>query len=169
MIKQSTLNRIKIDIGDKNYGKARDRLHSLIFSYPNELHLRKQLGDIYYHLDYPEMAGRYWFLEEIKTPEMELACTLFTKSFKTDNEIRGKLKFKGNISELKSDYAIEKLKSIGYIPIVSLSDQVVEKTNNASKGNPLLAKLFPVGCVVLIALVVIFAIVGFATVITNIF
>ncbi len=49
-IPRKTLKRIEEDIENNNLGKARDRLHGLIFTYPNELHLRKQLGDIYYKL-----------------------------------------------------------------------------------------------------------------------
>ena len=42
-IPRKTLKRIEEDIENNNLGKARDRLHGLIFTYPNELHLRKQL------------------------------------------------------------------------------------------------------------------------------
>ncbi len=40
-IPRKTLKRIEEDIENNNLGKARDRLHGLIFTYPNELHLRK--------------------------------------------------------------------------------------------------------------------------------
>lgn len=41
-IPRKTLKRIEEDIENNNLGKARDRLHGLIFTYPNELHLRKK-------------------------------------------------------------------------------------------------------------------------------
>ncbi|AIW86484.1 hypothetical protein bwei_3876 [Bacillus mycoides] len=59
IIPKKTLKRIEKDIENNNLGKARDRLHGLITTYPNELALRKKLGDIYFTLQYPEMAGRY--------------------------------------------------------------------------------------------------------------
>lgn len=68
-IKPKALHKIQKGIGNNNVGKARDRLHGLISTYPNALQLRKQLGDIYYQLQNPAMAGRYWYLEEEKTAE----------------------------------------------------------------------------------------------------
>ena len=160
MIKQSTLDKIETDIAERNYGKARDRLHSLIFSYPNDLDLRKQLGDIYYHLDYPEMAGRYWFLEEIKTPEMELACNLFTQSSKSDDVIRSKLKFKGNISELNNDYAIDKLKSLGYRPMDPQLDLIEKIPIQLTTKQIIQNNLIRFGCAAILGLTLLFAIIG---------
>ena len=73
IIPEKTLKRIEKDIENNNLGKARDRLHGLITTYPNELALKK-LGDIYFTLQYPEMAGRYWYLEKEKTDVMHAAC-----------------------------------------------------------------------------------------------
>lgn len=53
IIPKKTLKRIEKDIENNNLGKARDRLHGLITTYPNELALRKKLGDIYFTLQYP--------------------------------------------------------------------------------------------------------------------
>lgn len=41
IIPKKTLKRIEKDIENNNLGKARDRLHGLIATYPNELALRK--------------------------------------------------------------------------------------------------------------------------------
>ncbi|MED3728456.1 DUF6584 family protein [Priestia filamentosa] len=91
-----TLKKIEEDIKKNDLGKARDRLHGLISTYPNELALRKKLGDIYFLLKYPDMAGRYWYLEENKTPEMVEACLQFEKSMGNDPIAIAKgLKFKG--------------------------------------------------------------------------
>ncbi|EJR56940.1 hypothetical protein IIM_00348 [Bacillus cereus VD107] len=47
-VPEKTLKKIENDIENNNLGKARDRLHGLIATYPNELSFRKRLGDIYY-------------------------------------------------------------------------------------------------------------------------
>lgn len=81
-------------------GKARDRLHGLISTFPNELDLRKKLGDIYFKLKYPAMAGRYWYLEKNKTPGMIKACIVFENSMGNDvNKIARALKYKGDIED----------------------------------------------------------------------
>ncbi|MCI0765026.1 DUF6584 family protein [Bacillus sp. TL12] len=96
-MKEKTLIRIEKDIENHDLGKARDRLHGLIQAYPEDLSLRKKLGDIYFRLQYPTMAGRYWYLEENKTPEMLQACQQFEKSMgNSPNEIVRALKFKGD-------------------------------------------------------------------------
>ncbi|WP_432363837.1 DUF6584 family protein [Sporosarcina sp. UB5] len=88
-------------------GKARDRLHGLISTYPNELELRKKLGDIYFELKYPAMAGRYWYLEKNKTPQMVKACMQFENSMGHDmNKIARALKYKGDM-ELLEGLAID--------------------------------------------------------------
>jgi hypothetical protein len=98
----NTLKRIEEDIKNNDLGKARDRLHVLISTSPNELELRKKLGDIYSELKYPSMAGRYWYLEDNKTPEMVKACIEFEKTLGNDpNRIAMALKYKGNIEILK--------------------------------------------------------------------
>jgi hypothetical protein len=44
---ETTLQNVELDIAAGNYDKARDRLLGLISTYPNELSLRRKLGDIY--------------------------------------------------------------------------------------------------------------------------
>jgi hypothetical protein len=92
-----TLKKVEEDIKNNDLGKARDRLHGLIATYPNEIKLRKKLGDIYWELKYPSMAGRYWYLAESKTQEMIQACQKFEGSLGNDPiKILRSLKFKGD-------------------------------------------------------------------------
>jgi hypothetical protein len=102
-VSEKTLEKIEKDILQNDLGKARDRLHGLILTYPNELELRKRLGDIYSALRYPSRAGLYWYLEQNKTPEMKLACINFEKSM-GNNPIRiaKALKFKGDCEVIKN-------------------------------------------------------------------
>jgi len=101
-VSKKTLKKIENDILQNELGKARDRMHGLIQTYPNELDLRKRLGDIYSALRYPSRAGLYWYLEQNKTPEMRLACIKFEKSM-GNNPIRiaKALKFKGDCDVIK--------------------------------------------------------------------
>ena len=79
MPKPETLKRIERDIAAGNLGKARDRLHGLILSYPEDLSLRFRLAEVYRQLQYPAMAGRYWYLEEQRTEEMRQAVAEFER------------------------------------------------------------------------------------------
>ncbi|TDL83396.1 DNA helicase [Peribacillus frigoritolerans] len=138
----NTLLKIEEDIKKNDLGKARDRLHGLIATYPDELELRRKLGDIYYELKYPSMAGRYWYLEKNKTPEMQHACIEFEKSmgnnpfqivralkFKGDKEILKNLEFSDNFSPVQKkvteklleepeDSVIDKLLVVGCLSVI---------------------------------------------------
>ncbi|WP_141432463.1 DUF6584 family protein [Bacillus sp. 03113] len=149
-----TLKKIEEDIDKNDLGKARDRLHGLISTYPNELELRRKLGDIYSELKYPSMAGRYWYLEMNKTPEMVKACIQFEKSMGNDPiRVARALKFKGDREILKR---------------LQL-DQVISPIQNKVKENlqeepepedPLKNKLIIFGCFSIIILTIIFALIG---------
>jgi hypothetical protein len=105
-MKEETLSRIQADIASSDLGKARDRLHGLIATYPDDLALRLRLGQVYWELRYPSMAGRYWYLEEEKTPDMTAACLLFERSCGGNpvNLLLG-LKFRGDIERIRDTYA----------------------------------------------------------------
>ncbi|WP_370075335.1 DUF6584 family protein [Lysinibacillus sp. RC46] len=149
-----TLKGIEEDIKNDDLGKARDRLHGLISTFPNELELRKKLGDIYFELKYPAMAGRYWYLEENKTPLMVHACIEFEKSMGNDiNNIARALKYKGDIELLKGMeldpallYKVKELVEEPDVPIEFKED-----------------KLIILGCLSIIILIFIFALVGVYT------
>jgi hypothetical protein len=151
----NTLKKIEEDILKNDLGKARDRLHGLISTYPNELELRKKLGEIYFELKYPSMAGRYWYLEENKTPEMVKACIEFEKSMGNDpNRIARALKYKGNIEILKR-LELEQA-------ITSLQNQVKEKLVEEPEDS-LEDKLVTFGCLSILILIIIFTLIGVYT------
>ncbi|MGM7722155.1 DUF6584 family protein [Metabacillus sp. Hm71] len=153
----NTLKKIEEDILKNDLGKARDRLHGLISTYPNELELRKKLGEIYFELKHPSMAGRYWYLEENKTPEMIKACIVFEKSMGNDPiRIARALKYKGNTEILKR---------------LEL-DQAITSTQNKVKEilmeepepeDSLEDKLVTFGCLSIIILIIIFTLIGVYT------
>ncbi|MFF2450567.1 DUF6584 family protein [Neobacillus sp. NPDC058068] len=150
-----TLKRIEEDIKNNDLGKARDRLHGLISTYTNELELRKKLGDIYFELKYPSMAGRYWYLEEHKTPEMVKACIAFEKSMGNNpNRIARALKYKGNIEIIKRlelDQAITSIQK-------NVKEKLVEEPEDL-----LVDKLVLYGCLSIIVLIIIFTLIGVYT------
>ena len=64
MTKESILARVGVDVASGDLGKARDRLHTLVFEHPDDLLLRERLAEVYDSLQQPAQAGRYWYLTE---------------------------------------------------------------------------------------------------------
>ncbi|MEI4799754.1 DUF6584 family protein [Bacillus sp. NPDC077411] len=160
-IPKKTLKKIENDITNNDLGKARDRLHGLISTYPNALDLRKKLGDVYYKLQHPAMAGRYWYLEEQKTSEMIEACSLFEKSMGNNaNQIARALKFKGD------NEIIQKLCSE---PIASSLQEKVKESMIEEYEETWQDKLVPFGCISALILIILFALLGIYTVFDWIF
>ncbi|UAL54712.1 MULTISPECIES: DUF6584 family protein [Metabacillus] len=147
-----TIKKIEEDIKKNDLGKARDRLHGLISTYPNELELRRKLGDIYFTLKYPSMAGRYWYLEKNKTPEMIQACIQFEKTMGNDPFLIARaLKFKGD-NEILKNLELDQV-------ISPVQDKVKEKLQE-EPDDSLYDKLFVIGCFSIIILTILFAIIG---------
>lgn len=153
-----TLKKIEEDIKNNDLGKARDRLHGLILTFPNELGLRKMLGDIYFELKYPTLAGRYWYLEESKTPEMVKACNKFEKSMGNDpNKIVRALKYKGDIESLKGLELDSSILSIQHKVKEKLLEEPDDESLKASN------KIITIGCLLIIILIIIFVSIGVYT------
>ncbi|MGR6898977.1 DNA helicase [Rummeliibacillus sp. BSL5] len=158
-----TLKRIEEDIENDDLGKARDRLHGLISTFPNELDLRKMLGDIYFKLKYPAMAGRYWYLEKNKTPRMIEACIVFENSMGKDiNKIARALKYKGDIEILRGLELDPELLSIQH----KVKEKIIEESDEPKEDNH---KPVIFGCLSIIILIITFTLVGVYTVFNWIF
>ncbi len=110
-----TLAKIEGEIACGDYRKARDRLRGLLSAYPNDLGFRRRLGDVYQLLECPTMAGRYWYLEQDKSPDMIAACRHFERACQDDPlNILLCLKFRGSLESLESSFAkqiLEQLRS----------------------------------------------------------
>ncbi|WP_260399026.1 DUF6584 family protein [Peribacillus simplex] len=151
-IPAKTIKKIEEDIEKNDLGKARDRLHGLISTFPNELDLRRKLGDIYFALKYPSMAGRYWYLEKNKSPEMVKACIQFEKSMGNDPIRIGRaIKFKGDS---------EVLKRLQLDQVISPIQNKVKENLLEEPEDPFKDKLVIFGCFSIIILTIIFALVG---------
>lgn len=106
MSKPETLRKVEYDIINGNLGLARDRLHGLMMSYPDDLSLRVKRAEVYWKLQQPVMAGRYWYLMEERSPEMEAAVQAFEKMQGHDPlRIMRALKFRGELSGIEGTYA----------------------------------------------------------------
>ncbi|WP_076756417.1 DUF6584 family protein [Edaphobacillus lindanitolerans] len=150
-----TLMKIEMDIENQDLGRARDRLHGLISTYPNELKLRRRLGDVYHLLQYPAMAGRYWYLELDKTADMVSACSEFEKAMGKDPvRIARAVKFKGDC-DLISDPELRK--------IVARIQKDAEKEGLEDFGEFKETwgdKLFLVGCISVVLITLFFIVLG---------
>lgn len=80
MIKDNEVEKIERDIFIGNYARACKRLKGLLNNNPQELFLRKKLGDVYFLMGHKTKAGRYWYLEQVKSDEMLRACEAFELS-----------------------------------------------------------------------------------------
>ena len=108
-----TTQRIEEEIATGNYTKARERLQGLLSTSPNRLDIRRRLGDVYWYLGEPLMAGRYWYLESNKSEQMETASVAFAHSCHDDSAtILKRLKFRGEVHLLSESYAREQLERL---------------------------------------------------------
>lgn len=101
------------------------------------------------------MAGRYWYLEEQKTPEMIEACSLFEKSMGNNaNQIARALKFKGDnetIKELCSEHNVSSLQE-------KVTEKMIEEPEETWQD-----RLVPFGCISALILIILFALLGIYT------
>jgi len=173
---ERTLEKVSRDCDRGDYGKARDRLHSLIASYPDNLSLRRKLGDIYRKMHYPAMTGRYWYLEAEKTPEMQQACTAFEKSCGNDPlQILLALKFRGDPNALHSDFARQVLTSLQkevesrYNLIIDHRKPAKGNWQAANNRERFAVRAFAAGCILALLITAGLALIGLQTFLSWIF
>ncbi len=162
---KQTLQKVEADIQQGDYGKARDRLHGLISSYPDDLSIRRKLGEIYWKLQFPAMAGRYWYLEDDKSPEMEIACKSFESTFGNNvMKMLFAIKFQGDFRLIEEHYAGRVLLNLHeqakekYRFYVDFRNKRANKFYQSPKGKNKNSLFIAIGC--LIFLVVLIGLVG---------
>ena len=171
-----TLAAVERDIENGDLGKARDRLHSLVSSYPGDLSLRRRLAEVYSDLRFPAMAGRYWYLEEAKTPAMAAACAAFERSCGGDPlKILLAIKYRGDLDAIQDTYAGRTLLELRArskarhpwfpIPVRNAQANRVQPDRKSSAGNAALLA----GCLIVGLLALSLMVVGAITVIQRIF
>jgi len=168
---EQTLEKVEQDIASGDCGKARDRLHGLIATYPNNLALRRKLGDVYWQLQYPAMAGRYWYLEESKSPDMIAACKVFEESCGHSSfQTLLALKFQGDLESIDSEFAKDRLLTLqtqvkneyGYF--VDFQKHGAEKYKWTPRSKTR-GRVSTIGCVAAVVLGIALMLIGLSTVI----
>jgi hypothetical protein len=107
------LSRVEEDVKNGDLGKARDRLHSLIQNHPSDTSLRSRLAGIYWQIRLPVEAGRYWYLEESRSEEEEMAVDIFKKNCGyRAGEILRRLKLKVDTEQLDTSFAREQVQEL---------------------------------------------------------
>ncbi|UHO37593.1 hypothetical protein H5J24_18230 [Chryseobacterium capnotolerans] len=99
-------DKIEQDLKEGKRKKACDRLRNLINQFPDDLSLRKKLGQIYYEAGFIDEAGKYWILSQPENKEMEKAVVLYRKTLgNSGNAILKDIVFRGNKAQL-NEYAM---------------------------------------------------------------
>ena len=158
-MKETTRERIEAEIAAGKLGIARDRLHGLVVSYPDDASLRSRLGDVYWKLGYPVEAGRFWFLDAPLDREKQAAVDLFVESCNSHPvKILRRLKLSSDLPGLEAEARtrLEDLLSRAGATLPPVETPAAE-TRDASS-------LWIIGCLVVFLLVLSLAIIGLATV-----
>lgn len=106
------------------------------------------------------MAGRYWYLEKNRTPEMVDACIQFEKSMGNDPiRIARVLKFKGDSDIIKGlqDQAISPMQN-------KVKEKLTEEPDETLED-----KLFTIGCITILIFIIFFSLIGIYTLFSWIF
>jgi hypothetical protein len=126
MPKEDTLKRVRDDIRRGYLGSARDRLHGLLATYPDDLSIRSQLAEVYWQLRHPGMAGLYWFLAPERNDDIRTALAEFERECGGDPWIMlTRLKLRWNPEEMPDGFAKQQL--------VGLLDQCRKKHKRVPK------------------------------------
>jgi len=159
------LYRIEHDLKEGRKKKACDRLRNMINQFPNDLSLRKKIGQIYFEAGFLDEAGKFWILSLPENNEMETAVEIYRKSLSNSgNAILKDIVFRGDknlldeypmkiITELEKD----SLKNTKHIPV--FKTKIREKGNYSEAQTSFLNKIVTclvVGLIILIPVLGIF-------------
>lgn len=157
------LYRIEQDLKEGRKKKACDRLRNMINQFPNDISLRKKLGQIYFEAGFLDEAGKFWILSASENSEMENAVELYRKSLSNSgNAILKDIVFRGDkdlldehakkvISELEHD----SFKATKHIPV--FETKMREKGTYSENKTGLLSKI---GIFLLIGFVILLPVLG---------
>ena len=168
------LEKIDSEIENGLKFKASDRLRNLIQENPNETHLWNKLAELYYDSGFLDSAGKYWILTEPTDNRIKKCVEIYEKSVNYSGyQILQEITFRGDKTKL-SEFAQKKL--------AELESDSKEKTNHIPEFKPKVnkkknskyeqtfkGKLGGFVFFSILALIGIFIIVGFVTIIGWIF
>lgn len=164
-----TLAKINAEIAAGELGRARDRLQGLLVTYPADLEVRRLLGEVFWRLQYPEAAGRYWYLLPAEDQRMEQAKVAFERRFgRSPGLLLDELRYRGGLDAVRGTHAEAVLHDLARRARMSESrlETLVRRRHPQESKTRALGwtwtwRLFPVLVVLLAVLVVI----GAATVV----
>ena len=170
------LEKIDSEIENGLKYKATDRLRNLIQENPNKIELWNKLAEIYYESGFLDSAGKYWILTKPTDERIKKCVEIYEKSVNYSGyQILQELVFRGDKSKL-SDYAQKKLteleidskKQVDYVPKFNPKTNK-QKNKNSDYNETIKDKLGKLLFFTILALIGIFIIVGFITIVKWIF
>ncbi len=163
---ENLFSRIDQDLKEGKKKKACDRLRNLINQFPDDLSLRKKLGQIYYNAGFLDEAGKFWILTEPENDEMKNAVALYRETLSNSgNAILKDIVFRGNKAQL-NEYAMnvfaelekDSLKKTKHIPDFKPKNREKGKYSEAETPTGFVNKIF---IAVLIVFLISLPILGF--------
>ena len=174
MALQESLARVSSDVERGDLGKARDRLEGLLAAYPDDLSIRDRLGDIYWRLQYPERAGRHWYLLETTRPEMDAAKQAFESRYGGDAWLMlDAIGYHGGLESLRGTYADGVIRDLahraGVLP--ARLEEALQRRNPNEPAPPALepwwVRLVPSALLVGLVLILVLSCVGTITTVNS--
>lgn len=138
-------SKIDEDLKEGRKKKACDRLRNMINQFPDDISLRKKLGQIYYEAGFLDEAGKFWILSEPENEAMENAVALYRKTLgDSGSAILKDIVFRGNKEQL-NEYAMgtlaeleqDSLKKTKHIPDFKPKTREKGKYSEVKNGNEL--------------------------------
>ncbi|WP_276875463.1 DUF6584 family protein [Chryseobacterium joostei] len=155
--------RIEQDIKEGRKKKACDRLRNMINQFPNDISLRKKLGQIYFEAGFLDEAGKFWILSTPENNEMENAVEIYRQSLSNSgNAILKDILFRGD-KELLDERAKKVINELEYDSFKRTKQIPLFKAKTREKGNysenhmNILSKI---GIFLLIGLIILLPILG---------
>jgi len=141
----------------------------LLFNHPDDLTLRKRLGEVYWALRHPAMAGRYWYLEEDASEDMAAARRAFERSCGNNAlQMLFAIKFRGDLDRIEETHAGRTL--------VALQKQAKQQAGYAVRfdrhGHPTRDTSrwgwYGVGCLAIVGMAVLLMLIGAFTIVHGV-
>ncbi|AZA82289.1 hypothetical protein C1637_09255 [Chryseobacterium lactis] len=155
--------RIEQDLKEGRKKKACDRLKNMINQFPNDISLRKKLGQIYFEAGFIDEAGKFWILCAPENNEMKNAVEIYRKSLSNSGSaILKDIVFRGN-KGLLNEYAMkvmaeleqDSFKVTKHIPVFKAKTREIGK--HKESHTDLLSKI---GIFLFIGLVILIPVLG---------
>ncbi|PTT37329.1 hypothetical protein DBR28_09910, partial [Chryseobacterium sp. HMWF028] len=129
------LYRIEQDLKAGRKKKACDRLRNMINQFPDDLSLRKKLGQIYFDAGFLDEADKFWILSSPENNEMENAVEIYRKSLSdSGNAILKDIVFRGD-KNLLDEYAWKVITELEQNSLKITKHIPVFKTKTREKGS----------------------------------